>query len=121
MKKNNKKGFTLAELLVVVGIIAILVAIAIPTFSAATNKAEYAVEQANARSAYAEGKIYYMTSGKGLTDFDQPVYDGVTYTVSSTDGENFTVTLSGNNKQIASATIDDHGNMNIIAKSASKG
>ena len=30
MKKNNNKGFTLAELLIVVAIIAVLVAIAIP-------------------------------------------------------------------------------------------
>ena len=36
---RNKKAFTLAELLVVVAIIAILVAIAIPTFSSATRKA----------------------------------------------------------------------------------
>ena len=33
MKKTNKKGFTLAELLVVVAIIAVLVAIAIPIFT----------------------------------------------------------------------------------------
>ena len=32
MKQTNKKGFTLAELLIVVAIIAVLVAIAIPVF-----------------------------------------------------------------------------------------
>ena len=32
--KENKKGFTLAELLIVVAIIAVLVAIAIPIFTA---------------------------------------------------------------------------------------
>ena len=35
-KKNNKKGFTLAELLIVVAIIAVLVAIAIPVFTTQT-------------------------------------------------------------------------------------
>lgn len=54
MKKNNKKGFTLAELLVVVGIIAVLVAIAIPVFSGAQEKANEAVDAANIRAAYAE-------------------------------------------------------------------
>lgn len=54
MKKNNKKGFTLAELLIVVAIIAVLVAIAIPVFSAQLEKSKEATDQANIRSAYAE-------------------------------------------------------------------
>ena len=62
-KKLNKKGFTLAELLVVVAIIAILVAIAIPTFSAATKKAKLAVDDANIRSAYAMLKVAQLTGG----------------------------------------------------------
>ena len=55
MKKlNNKKGFTLAELLIVVAIIAVLVAISIPIFSAQLEKAREATDMANLRSAYAE-------------------------------------------------------------------
>lgn len=55
MKKlNNKKGFTLAELLIVVAIIAVLVAIAIPVFSSQLEKAREATDAANIRSAYAE-------------------------------------------------------------------
>ena len=53
-KKNNKKGFTLAELLIVVAIIAVLVAIAIPVFSAQLDKAKLATATANARSTTAE-------------------------------------------------------------------
>ncbi len=52
MKKNNK-GFTLAELLIVVAIIAVLVAIAIPVFSAQLEKSKEATDIANIRSAYA--------------------------------------------------------------------
>ena len=55
MKKNNKKGFTLAELLIVVAIIAVLVAVAIPVFTAQLEKSREAVDMANLRSAYAEG------------------------------------------------------------------
>lgn len=55
--KNNKKGFTLAELLVVVAIIAVLVAIAIPVFSGATDKAKQAADDANIRAAYAEYQV----------------------------------------------------------------
>ena len=53
MKKNNK-GFTLAELLIVVAIIAVLVAIAIPIFTNQLEKSRESVDAANIRSAYAE-------------------------------------------------------------------
>ncbi len=52
MKKNNK-GFTLAELLIVVAIIAVLVAIAIPVFTSQLEKSREATDMANVRSAYA--------------------------------------------------------------------
>ncbi|MBP3239401.1 MAG: prepilin-type N-terminal cleavage/methylation domain-containing protein [Oribacterium sp.] len=52
-KKLNKKGFTLAELLIVVAIIGVLVAISIPIFTAQLQKARLATNQANARAAYA--------------------------------------------------------------------
>ena len=52
-KKINKKGFTLAELLIVVAIIGVLVAISIPIFTAQLKKARLATNQANARAAYA--------------------------------------------------------------------
>ena len=55
MKKlKNSKGFTLMEMLIVVAIIAILVAIAIPTFTGQLEKAREATDLANLRSAYAE-------------------------------------------------------------------
>ena len=52
--KKNKKGFTLAELLIVVAVIAVLVAIAIPVFTTQLEKAKEATDAANIRSAYAE-------------------------------------------------------------------
>ena len=48
--KKNQKGFTLVEMLVVIAIIAILVAIIVPTVSSATVKARYATDAANLRS-----------------------------------------------------------------------
>ena len=53
-KKLNKKGFTLAELLVVVAIIGVLVAISIPIFTSQLEKSREAVDAANLRAAYAE-------------------------------------------------------------------
>ncbi len=62
--KNNKKGFTLAELLIVVAIIAVLVAISIPIFSTQLEKAREATDMANVRSKYAELAVSVLdTSG----------------------------------------------------------
>ena len=52
--RKNKKGFTLAELLVVVAIIGVLVAVSIPVFGNALEKANNARDLANVRAAYAE-------------------------------------------------------------------
>lgn len=54
MKKMNKKGFTLMEMLIVVAIIAVLVAIMIPVFGNQLEAAREAVDAANLRAAYAE-------------------------------------------------------------------
>ncbi len=63
MKKTNKKGFTLAELLIVIAIIAVLIAIAIPTFSGALRNARLQTDHANIRSAYAMAMTANMMGG----------------------------------------------------------
>ena len=63
MKKiKNSKGFTLMEMLIVVAIIAVLVAIAIPTFTTSLNKARVATDEANIRSGYASVMADVLTN-----------------------------------------------------------
>jgi type IV pilus assembly protein PilA len=57
--RRDDSGFTLVELIVVVLIIAILIAIAIPTFLGARQTANDRATEANVRSAFVATRIYY--------------------------------------------------------------
>ncbi|MEG0597204.1 MAG: prepilin-type N-terminal cleavage/methylation domain-containing protein, partial [Oscillospiraceae bacterium] len=61
-KIKSKKGFTLAELLIVVAIIGVLVAIAIPVFSSQLDNAKTQVAAANERAAQSMATVSYVES-----------------------------------------------------------
>lgn len=65
-KLNNKKGFTLMEMLIVVAIIAVLVAIAIPVFNGALTKSKEAADVANVRALYAEWQVKMLTENEAV-------------------------------------------------------
>ena len=69
--REERGGFTLAELLVVVAIVAVLVAIAVPLFSSSLTSAEDAVKKANERSVKAEVTTGYLADGLDKTKYDQ--------------------------------------------------
>ena len=87
-KKLNKKGFTLAELLVVVAIIGVLVAISIPIFTSQLEKSRDAVSVANMRAAYAEAQTLELTASKTGDKADKATY------TAGTDGTS-SVTVTG--------------------------
>ncbi len=65
--KTNKKGFTLAELLIVVAIIGVLAGISIPIFTSQLEKSRDSVTISNLRAAYAQAQTAWLT-GEGGTD-----------------------------------------------------
>lgn len=78
---HRTDGFTLAELLAVVAIIAVLVAVSVPIFSSQTAKAKAAADQANVRSAKAAAVSAYMTESIG--EETTYYYDAASGTVTS--------------------------------------
>ena len=92
-KIHSKKGFTLAELLIVVAIIAVLTAIAIPVFSSQLEKAKKATDLANVRSGYAEAAADYLENGS-LDNTKVYNVGGVTMTA-DLSGDQIVITVTG--------------------------
>lgn len=96
--RGDKKGFTLAELLVVVAIIGILVAISVPLFTAQLGKARKATNEANLRAAKVAAVADYMTNDEGAKADIKYSYDIAAGTVTKTK------TVTGNKVEIGAAT-----------------
>ncbi len=61
---RNKKGFTLIELMIVVVIIGILAALAIPRFMAASKKAKVSEAKGILKQVYVASEAYYQENGE---------------------------------------------------------
>lgn len=90
--KSNKKGFTLAELLIVISIIAILISIAIPAFGGSLDNAKLQADHANMRNAYSMVQMANMqdyievAQGDGSFKNESPVSLGTTELAFQVDG-----------------------------------
>ena len=66
MKKLNKKGFTIVELVIVIAVIAILAAVLIPTFGGVINNAKESANKQDATNTYKQ----LLTEQEYLGDLD---------------------------------------------------
>lgn len=89
--RKNEKGFTLAELLIVVAIIGVLVAISIPIFTGQLEKAREATDAANIRAAYAAVSTDMLLDSQETEDAN-----GVKY---NKDKKTYTATVKSTQKE----------------------
>ena len=104
--RTSKKGFTLAELLIVVAIIGVLVGISIPIFSAQLKKSKIATNQANARAAKAAAVADYLDKADVANG---TVALGDTATAAGSDGvcTSIKVTITDTGSGSPTVEIDD--------------
>ncbi|HEX5438923.1 MAG TPA: prepilin-type N-terminal cleavage/methylation domain-containing protein, partial [Gemmatimonadaceae bacterium] len=102
MRVNTKKGFTLIELLIVIVIIGILAAIAIPKFASTKDKAKLASVKTDLRNymtseeAYFSDKAAYGTFANVQSDLKFTLSPGNTHTTEAVDPGGWKLTVVNN-------------------------
>jgi type IV pilus assembly protein PilA len=94
---RDNKGFTLIELLIVVVIIGILAAIAIPKFSATREKAYVSAMKSDLKNLATQEEIYYsdnLTYSNSLANLGFSQSDGVTVAIPTATGTGWNATAA---------------------------
>jgi len=110
--KTQEQGFTLAEVLVVIVIIGILVAIAVPIYAKTTAKADQAVHDANVRVLFSAAQVYickeWDESAKDAGTMEDILANYLSegaYPQNPTDSGPYEVTIDAQGKIIVTPTI----------------
>jgi prepilin-type N-terminal cleavage/methylation domain-containing protein len=105
MMLKKREGFTLIELLIVIVIIGILAAIAIPKFGKTREKAYFKSMASDLRNLQSQQEIYYSNPANTYT------YAGTITALGVTPSQGVTITIGGNTQTAWTATAT-HGALN---------
>ena len=109
---KNQKGFTLIELMIVIAIIGILAAIAIPQFSAYRKRSYDSSAQSDLRNAATAQEAFFVDNSRYCTT--DTLLAGATYGLYTSDRVDFSITGADNVSYVMEAYHPSGNNSYII-------
>jgi type IV pilus assembly protein PilA len=129
-RMQDDKGFTLIELMVVVLIIAILIAIAIPTFLGLRRRAQDRAAQSDLRNGLTAAKAYYtdgetyagfVADAAGTTNDGEGIEPSLTWADGGAASTNTVHIKLAGAQELVLATLSESGQAFCIADSSTVG
>jgi type IV pilus assembly protein PilA len=104
---KNQKGFTLIELLIVIAIIGILAAVAIPQFNQYKVRAYDSAMKADLHNLFLSCKAFWGDNGSGA-DCDEAAVSAVAYGFVTSPGVSITLAVGADTKEATFNAQADH-------------
>jgi prepilin-type N-terminal cleavage/methylation domain-containing protein len=106
-----RNAYSLVEVVVVVTVISILIAIAVPTYGVAIEQAQADMAAANLRAVWTAERLYWLENRTYTTDLSALESSAYSYRVSAADASTFTAsaTRTGSQRWTGAFTIDQTG------------